>query len=40
MRYMLRQTGSQIQEENVSQLTQWRAHLRYLDLPEDWEQKK
>jgi hypothetical protein len=29
-----------LQEENVAILNQWRPHLRYLSLPEDWKEKK
>lgn len=31
---------SLLQEQNVADLKQWKAHLRYLELPPNWEEKK
>jgi len=29
-----------MQEQNIAELIQWHAHLRYMELPEDWQNKK
>jgi hypothetical protein len=29
-----------MQEQNIAELIQWHAHLRFMELPEDWQNKK